>query len=36
MDEQLIESKIQGRELVCLGRPTVNVLDLNIALAQFS
>jgi K+-transporting ATPase ATPase C chain len=30
----LVESKIQGRELGYLGEPTVNVLDLNIALAK--
>src|ERR1700710_2839381 len=29
----LVESKIQGRELGYLGEPTVNVLELNIALA---
>jgi K+-transporting ATPase ATPase C chain len=32
--KQLVESKIQGRELGYLGDPTVNVLDLNIALAK--
>jgi K+-transporting ATPase ATPase C chain len=32
--KKLVESKIQGRELGYLGDPTVNVLDLNIALAQ--
>jgi K+-transporting ATPase ATPase C chain len=32
--KQLVESKIQGRELGYLGEPTVNVLDLNIALAK--
>jgi K+-transporting ATPase ATPase C chain len=32
--KQLVESKIQGRELGYLGEPTVNVLELNIALAQ--
>jgi K+-transporting ATPase ATPase C chain len=31
---KLVESKIQGRELGYLGEPTVNVLELNIALAQ--
>jgi K+-transporting ATPase ATPase C chain len=30
----LVESKIQGRELGYLGEPTVNVLELNIALAK--
>ena len=30
---QLVESKIQGRDLGYLGEPTVNVLELNIALA---
>jgi potassium-transporting ATPase KdpC subunit len=32
--KHLVESKIQGRELGYLGDPTVNVLDLNIALAR--
>ena len=32
--KRLVESKIQGRELGYLGDPTVNVLDLNIALAK--
>ena len=31
---KLVESKIQGRELGYLGDPTVNVLELNIALTQ--
>jgi potassium-transporting ATPase KdpC subunit len=30
----LVESKIQGRELGYLGDPTVNVLELNIALSK--
>ena len=30
----LVESKIQGRELGYLGEPTVNVLELNIALTR--
>jgi len=30
----LVESRIQGRDLGYLGEPTVNVLQLNIALAQ--
>jgi K+-transporting ATPase ATPase C chain len=30
----LVESKIQGRDLGYLGEPTVNVLELNIALAR--
>ncbi|QIZ99047.1 potassium-transporting ATPase subunit KdpC [Leifsonia sp. PS1209] len=30
----LVESKIQGRDLGYLGEPTVNVLQLNIALAK--
>lgn len=38
LDEQmvrdLVESMIQGRDLGYLGEPTVNVLQLNIALAQ--
>ena len=29
----LVESNIQGRDLGYLGDPTVNVLELNIALA---
>jgi len=32
--KKLVESKIQGRELGYLGEPTVNVLELNIALTQ--
>ena len=32
--KKLVESKIQGRELGYLGDPTVNVLELNIALAR--
>jgi len=32
----LVESKIQGRDLGYLGEPTVNVLELNIALAEMS
>lgn len=32
----LVESKIQGRDLGYLGEPTVNVLQLNIALAEMS
>jgi K+-transporting ATPase ATPase C chain len=32
--KKLVESKIQGRELGYLGDPTVNVLELNIALTQ--
>jgi K+-transporting ATPase ATPase C chain len=31
---KLVESKIQGRDLGYLGEPTVNVLQLNIALAK--
>lgn len=31
---ELVESKIQGRDLGYLGEPTVNVLLLNIALAE--
>jgi K+-transporting ATPase ATPase C chain len=31
---QLVNSKVQGRELGYLGGPTVNVVELNIALAQ--
>ena len=38
LDEQvvkaLVESMIQGRDLGYLGEPTVNVLELNVALAQ--
>ena len=30
----LVESMIQGRDLGYLGEPTVNVLELNVALAQ--
>lgn len=30
----LVESKIQGRDLGILGDPTVNVLQLNVALAE--
>jgi potassium-transporting ATPase KdpC subunit len=32
----LVESKIQGRELGYLGEPTVNVLELNIALSKLN
>jgi K+-transporting ATPase ATPase C chain len=32
--KKLVESKIQGRELGYLGEPTVNVLELNIALGR--
>jgi len=32
--EKLVESMIQGRDLGYLGEPTVNVLRLNIALAE--
>jgi potassium-transporting ATPase KdpC subunit len=32
--KHLVESKIQGREFGYLGDPTVNVLDLNIALTR--
>lgn len=31
---KLVESKIQGRDLGYLGEPTVNVLQLNIALSE--
>ena len=31
---RLVESRIQGRDLGYLGEPTVNVLQLNIALAE--
>ncbi|KQX07043.1 MULTISPECIES: potassium-transporting ATPase subunit KdpC [unclassified Leifsonia] len=31
---ELVESRIQGRDLGYLGEPTVNVLQLNIALAE--
>ncbi|HZW40782.1 MAG TPA: potassium-transporting ATPase subunit C, partial [Agromyces sp.] len=31
---QLLESRIQARDLGYLGEPTVNVLELNLALAQ--
>lgn len=32
----LVESRIQGRDLGYLGEPTVNVLELNVALAELS
>lgn len=32
---RLVESKIQGRELGYLGNPTVDVLELNLALAEW-
>ncbi len=32
--KKLVESRIQGRDLGYLGDPTVNVLQLNLALAQ--
>ena len=32
---ELVESKIQARDLGYLGEPTVNVLQLNLALAEF-
>jgi potassium-transporting ATPase KdpC subunit len=32
--KKLVESKIQGRELGYLGEPTVNVVELNLALAK--
>jgi K+-transporting ATPase ATPase C chain len=31
---RLVTAKIQGRDLGYLGEPTVNVLELNIALAR--
>ena len=31
--EALVKSKIQGRDLGYLGQPTVNVLQLNLALS---
>jgi K+-transporting ATPase ATPase C chain len=34
--QKLVESMIQGRDLGYLGEPTVNVLQLNIALAELS
>ena len=33
---KLVESRIQGRDLGYLGDPTVNVLQLNLALAQLT
>jgi potassium-transporting ATPase KdpC subunit len=33
---ELVESMIQGRDLGYLGEPTVNVLQLNVALAQLN
>ena len=32
--QELVESRIQARDLGYLGEPTVNVLQLNIALAE--
>jgi K+-transporting ATPase ATPase C chain len=32
----LVESRIQGRDLGYLGEPTVNVLELNVALASLT